>query len=281
MTNSGVSMQVGELVGRGRTSDVYAFGADSVIKMPHDDVAADWPQFEAALTQAVHALGVPAPRVLDVVDVDGRDAVVFERVDGPSMWQQMLDGPAHAPALARELASIQKSLFAVGIPPGLPELVDRLSRKIQIASGLTTGDRAEAIQRTEDLPRGAALLHGDLHPGNVLMGANGPIVIDWFDATIGHPVADVVRSSILLHAAPLEEPRHLPGASAELLRTIRHAYLDVFRPELAMAKNDLASWQAVLAAARLAEDAEVHQDGLIALWQARDDAAAATELLLV
>lgn len=268
-------MQVGELVGRGRTSDVFAYGTDSVVKIPHDDVPSSWPQFEAVLTQAVHSAGVSAPAVRDVVVVSGRASVVFERIAGPSMWQQMLDTPADAPRLARELAAIQKSLLAVGIPPDIPELVDRLARNISVAPGLSADEQTEAVMLAEGLPRGAALLHGDLHPGNVLMGANGAVVIDWFDAAIGHPIADILRSSILMQPTAATAPRHLPGAPRALMHDIHENYLGEFRAELDMAASELASWQAVVAAARLAEGAEVNEDALLSLWAARSDAGAA------
>ncbi|MFT4596105.1 MAG: hypothetical protein ACI9TF_000344 [Paracrocinitomix sp.] len=36
----GVAVITGELVGRGRTSDMYAYDPDSVVKIPHVDVPA-------------------------------------------------------------------------------------------------------------------------------------------------------------------------------------------------------------------------------------------------
>lgn len=271
---------VGELVGRGRTSDVYAYGTDSVVKVAHDDVPHDWPNFEAELTNAVWELGVAAPKVHDVVMINDRPAVVFERIAGPSMWQQMVDRPQDTPALAQELAAIQKTLLQIGIPQGIPDLVDRLVRKIRLASGLSVEERAEAELLVELLPRGAALLHGDLHPGNVLMGQNGPIVIDWFDASIGHPVADVVRSSILMQPNEGAVPRHLPGATHQMLQQLHHTYLAAFRSELEVAVIDLAGWQGVVAAGRLAEGAELDDVALMSLWGERANTASGRSLLV-
>ena len=272
--------RVGELVGRGRTSDVYTYGSDTVVKVAYDDVPHEWPTFEAELTRAVWELGVAAPKVHDVVQINGRPSVVFERIAGPSMWQQMVDNPAETARLARELAAIQKSLLHIGIPPGVPDLVDRLVRKIRLVSGLTTDERAEAEVILASLPRGAALLHGDLHPGNVLMGHTGPVVIDWFDATIGHPVADVVRSSILMKPNSGASPTHLPGATSKVLHELHQTYLAAFRSELEIAADDLARWQGVVAAGRLAEDAELDDAALMSLWGSRADKQAGLSLLV-
>jgi tRNA A-37 threonylcarbamoyl transferase component Bud32 len=38
---------------------------------------------------------------------------------------------------------------------------------------------------------GAALLHRDLHPANVILSTSGPVVIDWTNAGAGDPAFDV------------------------------------------------------------------------------------------
>ena len=267
----GVDTRLGELVGRGRTSDVYAYGEDSVVKVPHHDVPADWPGLEATLTEAVRRQGVPAAAVRDLVEIGGRTALVLERVNGVSMWQQMVSDPDRASSLADDFVAIQRSLLSIGIPDDVPDLTDRLIRKVRAAAGLTSAEHEEAAALVEALPRGAALLHGDFHPGNILMGANGPVVIDWFDATIGHPVADIVRSSILLQPSHSAAPEHLPDATPELLDALRQLYVAAFRVELEAAHADLATWRATIAAARLSEKAEVDETGLLSMWTARHD----------
>lgn len=260
---------IGERVGIGRTSDVFAYGDDSVVKVPYPGLPADWTVFEAEIARGIHAAGLPVPEVRDVIEVDGRTAAVFERIEGPSMWQRIVQHPTDASALGRELAQIQRSLLAAGIPAGVPDFVDRLVRRIAIAEPLGDPERDEATRLARELPRGAALLHGDLHPGNVLMSPTGPVVIDWFDASIGHPIADIVRSSILMRAGSGHAPDHLPGASPELLRQLHDAYIGQFADELSDIESDLAAWQAAVAVGRLAEGAEVDERWLIQLWEAR------------
>jgi len=265
-----MGITLGELVGNGRTSDVYAYGHDSVVKVPHDTVPAEWASVEAEITRSVTGHGVPAPEVRDVIEIDGRPSIVFERIHGPSLWQQMLETPSQVDALARECAAIHRSLLTVGPPADVPDFVDRLLRKVEAASTRSDVEFAEASTLIASLPRGAALLHGDLHPGNILLGPNGPVVIDWFDATIGHPVADIVRSAILVHPAPWAQLHHLPGADLETLGRVHRGYLQVFADELSYHRNELAPWQALIAAGRIAEHAEVDESGLIGLWNERD-----------
>lgn len=272
-------MDLGELVAAGRTSEVYAFGTDSVAKMLRPGVPRDWLRFEAELTAAVRAAGVPAPLVRDLIEIDTRTALVLEYIDGPSMWELMVDQPLEAAALAQQLASIHRDLMAVGVPSGLPDMVDRTCRKIADADQLADLERAEAVALADSLPRGAALLHGDLHPGNILMSAAGPVVIDWFDAAIGHPVADVVRSSILMRpsTSPAEHA-HLPDANPRLLARLHGTYTGAMADLLGPAQDHLASWEAVVAVGRLAEAAHVDESSLIRLWEARHDSQSTSAL---
>ena len=73
---------VGRFVAAGRTSDVYTYGEGSVVKIPRPGVPGHWASLEARHTAAVHRLGLPVPEMRGVIEIDGRDAVVFERVDG-------------------------------------------------------------------------------------------------------------------------------------------------------------------------------------------------------
>ena len=75
-------------------------------------------------------------------------------------------------------------------------------------------------------------------------------------------------------------PQHLPGATPALLAMMHDAYLADFQAELEIAVQDLACWQGVVAAGRLAEDAEHDTGGLMALWAARRDHSTARSLLL-
>ncbi len=57
------------------------------------------------------------------------------------------------------------------------------------------------------------------------MTADGPVAIDWFDASIGHPVGDVVRSSLLMRPfGDRGDPQHLPGADPAMLTLLHHSH---------------------------------------------------------
>ncbi len=266
-------MRPGELVAAGRTSDVYEFGDGAVIKVPRPGVPEHWALLEAAFTAAVQSLDVPSPSVIDVIRIDGRHAIVFERIAGRSMWMHMRERPGEIPALARVLAELHLRIFEAGPPAGIEGLVDRVRHKLGGVQQLSASERDRAISILERLPKGAALLHGDLHPGNVLMTDDGPVAIDWFDASIGMPVADVVRSSLLMrpYCAGPERP-HLPGADAAMLGELHDSYVEAMSGVLEPSAATVREWEAVRAAGRLYEGSHPEEQQLLAVWRSLGDA---------
>ena len=188
----------------------------------------------------------------------------------------MSDAPADVPSLSAEFAAVHRDIHRLGVPDDVPDLISRIHAKIESVSQLSAEERQEASDLVSALPSGGALLHGDFHPGNVLIGQSGPVVIDWFDAAVGPPVADVVRSSILMrqHSGGAEL-LHLPGASPELLISVLRPYLDSFADVLQESQEHLGDWEAVVAASRLAENVHTDELGLIALWNGRTGGASA------
>lgn len=252
---------------------MYAYGADSVVKVQRPGVPEQWSELEARFTAIVHSLGVPSPEVRGTIDIDGRESIVFERISGPSMWQRILEQPEDTARYASELASIQREIFRAPLPTGIPDLIGRMCAKIETVSQLDAEEKVRACHLAHSLPHGAALLHGDLHPGNVLMSRCGPVLIDWFDATIGHPAADVVRTSLLVRPLrPGAEHPYLPAGSAEILNLFQSHYRAEVEDILDFDAADMPVWESVIAASRLAEDVGSEESDLLGLWRRQEPA---------
>jgi aminoglycoside phosphotransferase (APT) family kinase protein len=192
--------------------------------------------------------------MLGVQQVRGRAASVWEWVRGPSMWQEILVAPARAASYGRLLADLELDLFALVPPLVLPSQHDRLVNKIRRCALAIDPALGEAL---DDLPapsRPLRLCHGDLHPGNVIMSADGPVVIDWFDASRGDRAGEIARSTLLLRGAADDDlPSHLPGATRQMLVALAGGYLGRIQAQIHVSDDELRRWEAVEAVAQLAE----------------------------
>ena len=176
----------------------------------------------------------------------------------------MLDNPRDIAALTKELAEIQQTIHEAGVPEDVPGLVDRLDLMLSSSQELDASERIDAADLLDAQPAGAALLHGDLHPGNVLLGAKGPVVIDWFDAAIGHPAADIARTLLLLRSEATDL-RHLPAATPQVVSTVRQHFLGAV--ESRVDANEIHTWCRLRAAGRLGEQTDLDVTGLLGIWR--------------
>jgi len=251
-------------VGRGTRSSVHAYGRGAVVKVPAPSTPTGWILFEAQYTEAVRAAGAPAPRLLGIEQISGRPASVWERVEGTSLWQHVIDRPDRSAEIGCVLADVQRALFDLVPPVTLPSQRDRLVSKIRRAAATGDASLAGALDLLPAQPRPPRLCHGDLHPSNVILGRDRPMIVDWFDASRGDPVADVARTALMLLGEGASAPPHLPGSDRRTLGVLTEAYLSRLRAPLEMGDALFARWQAINAVARMAEG--VPRTALLEVW---------------
>lgn len=244
---------LGELVARGTRSLVHAYGRGAVVKVPVPSTPEGWIRCEARYAEAARAAGAAVPRLLDLEQIDGRTASVWERVGGSSMWHAVVDQPNRAAMLGRLLAELQLELFALVPPVTLPRQRDRLESKIRRTAATVDPSLRRAIELIPEPRTVSRLCHGDLHPSNVILTPDGPMIVDWFDACRGDRIADVARTLLTLLADGGSTPPHLPGSDRATLAALTDAYRARLRDDVDLDDALLARWQAVNAVARMAE----------------------------
>jgi uncharacterized protein (TIGR02172 family) len=257
-------IQKGACIGQGRTAEIFAWGDRQVLKLFRAGWPADKVVREAAIARAVYAAGVAVPAVGELVEVDGRAGLIYERIDGPSLDMLLLSRPWLIGRWARQFAEVHVAMHA-RVAPELPSQRQQLEWKIHAAAPLTPDLRDSALAALARLPTGDVVCHGDFHPGNVLLSVRGPVVIDWENVTHGHPLADVARTSLLLRMGYLHvPPRHrlLIRAGSALFHGL---YVRWYARLAHIMWQALSAWRLPVAAARLEEDIREEQAQLVAL----------------
>jgi aminoglycoside phosphotransferase (APT) family kinase protein len=135
---------------------------------------------EVEIMRHVAAHGYPVP---EVYSADGLD-LVMERVHGPTLLQALVAEEIAIPEGAQLLADLHRRLHDVPPPHG----------------------------------GGDAVLHLELHPGNVVLTeTHGPVVLDWARARTGPGDLDVaVTAVIIAEVAVDEDTEYTRGARAFL-----------------------------------------------------------------
>jgi aminoglycoside phosphotransferase (APT) family kinase protein len=151
---------LGPKIAEGRDSEIYDHGPGKVMRIARDlrSLVA-----EAEIMEYARSHGYPVPRVHDA----GDGYLVMDRLEGTTMLDDAI--PFRIGRNARVLARLHEQLHRLPAPEGI--------RLAPVA-----GDR---------------LVHRDLHPLNVLITDDGPVVIDWANASAGDPAFDVADTWVL------------------------------------------------------------------------------------
>ncbi len=179
----------GEKLGGGVTADVHAWAPGRVVKLFKSGVPMEFGWYEAQLTRAVFAAGGPAPKVFGVMMLDGRFAMVLPRFDGPTLLQHYRSGAMTRERAGATLAALLLAVHKTPPPPDVLSLRDEIDGKLRANDGgLPKHVATGVLALIERLPPGDELCHGDVHPENVIVTAEGPRLIDWL-TTVRAPAA--------------------------------------------------------------------------------------------
>jgi Ser/Thr protein kinase RdoA (MazF antagonist) len=249
-------------VAEGRTAEIYPWGETHILKLYRAWCPPDWVEYEARIAASVHKAGIPSPAAGEIVDVDGRRGLVYERIEGPSMLQEMNARPWTFLNHARSLADLHVKIHKQTIE-GLPSYRNRLRFDIRRANALSEALREKALRLLEALPDGGSVCHGDFHPGNVLLTREGPVVIDWMTACSGVPAADVARTSLLLSIGAKSAGNMVRPLLRIVISLYHRTYMNRYQTNTRGGKHEPQRWMPVIAAARLNEEILPEREALI------------------
>jgi len=245
--------ELGQLIGRGRDAEIYTWGEDQVLKLFFPSRPRIRVEVEAKATRVAHEAGATTPAVGEIIEIDDRYGIVFERIDGPSMAAQLATHIWQLPRVARQSAELQAVIHACKTPE-LISLKDESRTWIEGSDVLDASVKEVVLRRLERLPDGDSLCHGDFHPGNVIMSPRGPVVIDWDCGRRGDPLADVARTWVIIGMG--EPPADTKGRWLIPFFTAAYyrLYLRRYRQLRPFADKELAVWQLPMVVRRLVRD---------------------------
>jgi uncharacterized protein (TIGR02172 family) len=249
-------------IASGRTAEIYAWEDGYILKLYREWCPSHWIEHEERVARAIVTAGIPTPAVREIVEVNGRRGIVYERVQGVSMLQDLNTRPWMILRHARTLADLQAQFQKLTLP-GLFSYREGLKHTISRAPHLGDDLREKALSLLETLPDEKTLCHGDFHPGNILLSPHGPVTIDWMTASNGSPWADVARTSMILSVGAKAAGKQVHPLIRMMISLYNRTYLNHYRSLNPDHHETLKRWMPVIAAARLDEQIEPEREALI------------------
>jgi Ser/Thr protein kinase RdoA (MazF antagonist) len=238
---------LGEKIGEGAHSEAYAWAPGQVVKLFKPGVPRGMAWFEVRMIRAVLAAGVPVPEVFGEVTLDGRFGIVLQRLDGPTLLQLTRTGAVTFERAGAIVAALAMSLHKTPPPPEVLSMRDHMESRLRHDDGKIPKHIAtDVLALIDRLSPGDGLCHCDLSPGNVIMTAEGPKLVDWTFAMRAPAAVDLGFLHVILselapeiadnperpratNAAAQSEYARLAGMSLAELTAAMQPYLPIVR----------------------------------------------------
>lgn len=260
--------KIGLKIGEGGCSEVFEWeNGDKIVKMAKPNTTTAALQNELHHCRIAWECGLPVPRPYELVTIEGRSGIVFERIIGESLMDRFVHeaiqqfeslSPPEGSEDDDGVRITARLLHQVHSHSVLDMPDQRLNIKhdIQCASYLSDTDKAAAIAQLDELQVKQQLCHGDPNPGNILIRDHEPVIIDWNNASLGNPEADLAEYIIMFRFAIL--PADIPDAAKVMLDEVReaeiHSFMEEYERLSGIGYHDIEPWFIPIMARKLSAD---------------------------
>ncbi len=232
----------------GRTAEIYPYGEERVLKLFFPAIPESWIDREVSIGRYIHEAQLPVPQVFGRLEVNDREGVVYERIDGPSLLNQLARMPWKAVPYARLLANLHAQVHMISAPLGLETQREWARGGIPNTDKLSEELKASILHLLASMPDGNQLCHGDFHPGNIIISHRGPVIIDWMTASRGTMCGDVARTSIILEAAQAPEGTPMRWLLEWVRKSFLATYLKTYFQLQPVERSSFIAWRTIMAA---------------------------------
>lgn len=204
-----------------------------------------------ALNQArVEETDLHIPKIKAIEVLDGKWSIVMDYIEGPTLSELMAQNPDKEEEYLNLFVDLQRTVLSKRVPM-LNKLKDKMNGRISAAK-LDATTRYDLHTRLDSLPKHYNLCHGDFHPSNIIITADGtPYIIDWAHATQGNASADVATTYLLFYLEGKEK--------------LAEKYLHLYCKKSDTAIQYVQKWIPIVAASRLTK-AKENEDAFLREW---------------
>jgi uncharacterized protein (TIGR02172 family) len=232
----------------GRTAEIYSYGDGKVLKLFHPTIPPSWIDREIAIGRYIQEVQLPVPRVFESVKVNDREGVVYEKIDGPSLLNQLGRMPWKTFQYARILANLHAQVHKIPAPLDLETQREWARGGIPDTTRLSKEIKDSLLHLLDSMPEGNRLCHGDFHPGNIIVTDRGLVIIDWMTASRGTAIGDVARTAVILEAAQAPEGTPMRWLLEWVRKSFLATYLKTYFQLQPGEKSSLVAWRTIMAA---------------------------------
>ncbi len=227
------SAEAWELLARGRTAEIFKVSDTEAVKLfyPGYSLVAATEEYERSAF--IHGVYDRTVRMQPPGQHQGRISISMDFIRGSGLHDDLGIGNAGETGLS--LGLMHRNLH-VRPSEGLPNAHAVFASSVREFQGLT-GRIQNNMLRFLNSTRNDRLCHGDFHPGHIIQGRDGLILVDWKMAFAGDPSADIAAALLGLQRT----------CSIVLQRKLRQQYLKGYFGRDAIPEKDIRRWKILTA----------------------------------
>jgi uncharacterized protein (TIGR02172 family) len=244
-----------KLIGAGRTSGVYEYGDDCILKLFTDEIKLDAVKKEYDFSKFAYENNLPTLEPKEIMYEKNRIGILYEKINGEPLLKIVMGNVLRIKKILSKMVELQYKINSIEYHNGAYTFKKYLKRAIEENTFLTEGEKNNLKVYINKLPDGNRVCHGDFHPENILCSNGKYYIIDWMTGMRGTPAADVARTGMILKNA------EIPGETMWFIRIVLRIvqskmakmYVREYCRISGIKKGELDVWKLPLYIARLNE----------------------------
>ncbi len=154
-------MKLGDTVAIGNTAKIY-LDHGKIFKVFNESLPITESLYEANKQRIAYSYGLNVPKVLDVTEIDGKQAIIMEYIKGRTIGDIISENMDQAEHFMNVSIDIQRKIHMI-IDDSLEPMSEKLRHQIELTTNLDERHKSLLLQKLDSMTFENRLCHGDFH----------------------------------------------------------------------------------------------------------------------
>ena len=228
-----ISVDGCEIIGQGGNGTVYRLDDDKIVKVYRPNVGLETIEREREFAKTALINGVPCVIAYDVVKCGDSYGIVFEMLRSDTLGHAIKNNPEKLDDYVEKYVALAKELHSTKMKAGtFTNIKTVLHERVPNLAKWCTPEEMQLLDSLiDEMPDGESIIHGDLHPGNIMIQDGELVLIDMPEVTIGAKIWDIAGIYRDMISAPQGSPEVIEmsvGMPKELILDVGQRFFRLY-----------------------------------------------------
>lgn len=219
-----------EVIGTGGNGKIYRIDDDKIIKVYHSNIHVEEIEHERIYSQYCFTHNIPTAISYGLMQSNEGLGVVYELVHARTLAQTIMEEPEHYDALVDAYVLLAKTIHeTIADKKVFPSMKDRFIALVDKLKDLYSESEIQIFHDIiSSIPDADTLIHGDLHPKNIMMDGDELLLIDMADVSWGDRIFEFGANCLTMFLSAKTNPQtriQFIGIDAETSLRVFHDFL--------------------------------------------------------